>query len=102
MYEKKIWIQQENLYKTNFPATQLSCTLSMYITPKTISCHNQKTNTTPPLYGTLSTYVVCKTKTYFLPEQNTDTTAQLEKRFLQPMRSECICSPSVILSVIKS
>ncbi len=29
------------------------------------------------------------TKTYFTPEPKTDTTAQLEKKFLQPMRSEC-------------
>ncbi len=46
--------------------------------------------------------VICTTKTYFPPEQKTDTTAQLEKRFLQPTRSvgrflqptrsECICS----------
>jgi hypothetical protein len=42
MYEKKIQIQQEYLYKINFPATQLSCTLSTYVTPKTISRHNQK------------------------------------------------------------
>ncbi len=55
MYEKKIRIQQENLYKINFPATQLYCTLSAYVTPKTISRHNQKTNTTPQLYGTLIT-----------------------------------------------
>ncbi len=32
---------------------------------------------------------VCKTKTYFPSEPKTDTTAQLEKKFLQPMRSEC-------------
>jgi hypothetical protein len=31
-----------------------------------------------------------QTKTYFPPEPNTDTTAQLEKKFLQPTRSECI------------
>ncbi len=55
MYEKKIWIQQENSYKINIPATQLYCTLRMYVTPKTISCLNQKINTTPQLYGTLST-----------------------------------------------
>ncbi len=50
MYKKKIRIQQENLYKINFPATtkkndtttQLYCTLSMYVTPKTFSCQNQK------------------------------------------------------------
>jgi hypothetical protein len=42
MYEKKIQIQQENSYKINFPATQLYCTLSTYVTPKTISHHNQK------------------------------------------------------------
>jgi hypothetical protein len=42
MYKKKILIQQENLYKINFPATQLYCTLSVYITSKTISRHNQK------------------------------------------------------------
>jgi hypothetical protein len=55
MYEKKIRIQQENWYKINFPATQLYCTLSTYVTPKPISRHNKKTNTTPQLYGTLST-----------------------------------------------
>jgi hypothetical protein len=32
---------------------------------------------------------VCKTKTYFLPEQKNVTTAQLEKKFLQPTRSNC-------------
>jgi hypothetical protein len=32
---------------------------------------------------------VCKTKTYSPPEPKTDTTAQLEKKFLQPTRSEC-------------
>ena len=31
--------------------------------------------------------IVCKTKTYFPLEPKTDTTAQLEKRFLQPTRS---------------
>ena len=60
------------------------------VTPKTISRQNQKTNSTPQLYFTLSTKV-CKTKTYFLPESKTDTTAQLEKKFLQPMQSKCIC-----------
>jgi hypothetical protein len=34
---------------------QVHCTLSMYLTPKTISRQNQKTNTTPQLYCTLST-----------------------------------------------
>jgi hypothetical protein len=34
---------------------QLYCTLSMYVTPKTISHRNQKTNITPQLYCTLST-----------------------------------------------
>ena len=56
--------------------------------------------------------VVCTTKTYFPPEPKTDTTAQLEKRFLQPTqnmgrflqptRSKCICfsvRPSVCPSV---
>jgi hypothetical protein len=42
MYKKKIWIQQENSYKINFPATQLYCTLSAYVTSKNISRHNQK------------------------------------------------------------
>jgi hypothetical protein len=69
MYEKKIWIQQESLYKINFTATTKkwhNCTTVLYtkyvhITPKTISHQNQKTNTTPQLYGTLSTWV-CKPK----------------------------------------
>ncbi len=38
-----------------FGGAQLYCTLNMYITPKTISLRNQKTNTTPQLYRTLST-----------------------------------------------
>jgi hypothetical protein len=33
----------------------LGHSLSMYVTPKTISCQNQKTNTTPQLFCTLST-----------------------------------------------
>ncbi len=45
--------------------------------------------------------VVCTTKTYFPPEPKTDTTAQLEKRFLQPTRSKCIRS-SICLSVCLS
>ncbi len=36
-----------------FDMTDNYCTLSMYITPKTISRQNQKTNTTPQLYCTL-------------------------------------------------
>ncbi len=47
--------------------------------PKLFPATAKKTNTTPQLYGTLSTYLVCKTKTNFPPEQKTDTTAQLEK-----------------------
>jgi hypothetical protein len=42
MCEKKIQIQQEKLYKINFPDTQLYFTLSTYVTPKTIPRHNQK------------------------------------------------------------
>jgi hypothetical protein len=34
--------------------TQLYCTLSTYVTPKTISRQNQKTNTMPQLYCRLS------------------------------------------------
>ncbi len=62
--------------------------------------NNQKTNTTSQLYWPLSTQV-CKTKTYFPPEPKTDTTAQLEKKFLQPTRSKCIRS-SVSHSVCPS
>ncbi len=60
LYEKKIWIQQENSYKISFPArrnndttTQLYCTLSTYVTPKTISRQNQKNihNTTTVWYS---------------------------------------------------
>jgi hypothetical protein len=45
--------------------------------------------------------VVCTTKTYFPPEQKTDTTAQLEKRFLQPTQSKWFISLTVIPSVCK-
>jgi hypothetical protein len=39
-----------------FGGAQLYCTLSMYVTPKTISrCNKKKLNTTPQLYRTLST-----------------------------------------------
>ena len=47
--------------------TQLYCTISTYVTPKTIFHQNQKTNTTPQLYCTLSKEV-CNTKTNFPPE----------------------------------
>jgi hypothetical protein len=56
------------------------CTISLYVTPKTISRQNQKNqhNTTTIWY---SKYIaVCTTKTYFPPEPKTDTTAQLEKK----------------------
>ncbi len=38
-----------------FGGAQLYCTLSMYVTPKTISRRNQKTDTRPQLYRALST-----------------------------------------------
>jgi hypothetical protein len=38
-----------------FGGAQLYCTLSMYITPKTISRRNQKTDTRTQLYRALST-----------------------------------------------
>jgi hypothetical protein len=40
----------------------------------------KKTNTTPQLYGTPNYIVVCKTTTYFPPEQKTDIAAQLEMK----------------------
>jgi hypothetical protein len=72
---------------------------------RTISRQNHKTDTTPQLYCTLSTYVKTKnyfppepknltqchncivlelrTKTYFPPEPKSDTTAQLEKAWIE-------------------
>ncbi len=44
-----------------FDTTDKYHTLGMYKSPKTISRRNQKTNTTPQLYCTLSTWV-CKPK----------------------------------------
>ncbi len=79
---------------------QVFCKLSMYVIPKTISCQNQKTNTTPQLYCTLDMQV-SNTKTYSRHNQKTDTTAHLEKKVLQPVRSECIHS-SVSHSVCPS
>ncbi len=55
MYEKKIWIQQENSYKINFPATQLSYTKYVRNTKNYLPPQQKKTNITPQLYGTLST-----------------------------------------------
>jgi hypothetical protein len=79
------------------------CAASVCVTPKTISHQNQKTNTTPQLFCTLDT-LVSNTKTYFLSEtKKTDTTSQLEKKFLQPTCSKCICFSicnSVCLSVM--
>ncbi len=51
-----------------FDTTDKYRTLSMYITPKTVSRQNQKTNTTPQLYCTLSTWV-CKPKPISRPNQ---------------------------------
>jgi hypothetical protein len=85
MCEKKIRIQQENSYKINFPATPLYCTLSTYVTPKTISCNNQKNkqNTTtvwyeinPSLELSLLPYVeMYRSSTYFFcaPQLTTRT-----------------------------
>jgi hypothetical protein len=39
---------------------QLYCTLSMCVTPKTISRQNQNTNTPPQLYCTLSSTCICR------------------------------------------
>jgi hypothetical protein len=47
--------------------TQVYCTLSTYVIPKTISHQNQKANTMPQLYCTLDMYV-SNTKIYFPPE----------------------------------
>ncbi len=63
MYEKKILgFNKKICTKLAFPPqqktdtiAQLYCTLSRYITPTPISRQNQKTNTTPQLYGTLIT-----------------------------------------------
>ncbi len=85
-----------------FDMTDKYCTLSMYITPKTISRCNQKTNTTPQLYCTLSTWV-CKPKTYFPPEPKTDRTQQhnWKKGSSSPCKASVFVSLSVILSVCK-
>ncbi len=72
-----------------------------YVTPTLISRQNQKNNTTPQLYGTLITSVVCKTKTYFPQEQKTDTTAQPEKSSSSPRVASVFDSLSVFLSVSK-
>ncbi len=52
------------------------------------------------LYGTLSTLVVWKTNTFFLPEQKPDTTAQLEKSSSSPRAASVFLCPFVCLSVI--
>ncbi len=60
-------------------------------TPKTISHCKQKTNTPPRLYCTLSSTCVFEPKPFSRQNQKpTQHTAQLEKRFLQPTRSECL------------
>ena len=69
--------------------------------PKLFPDRLKKTNTTPQLYGTLSTQVVCKTKTYFPPEHKTDTTAQLEKGSSSPRVASVFDSLSVIPSISK-
>ncbi len=81
MLEKKIRIQQENLYEITQTDAQNTLILqqlleNFYLIPK----KNVKKRT-----------LVCKMKTYFPPEPKTDTTAQLKKKFLQPTRSECMC-----------
>jgi hypothetical protein len=68
------------------------CTLSTYVTPKTISHQNQKTNTTPQLYCTLDT-IVSNTKTYFPPE-----TKKLKQQHKQKKGSSSPCAASVFAS----
>jgi hypothetical protein len=66
--------------------TQVYCTLSTYVTPKTISCHNQKTNTTPQLYCTLNTQV-SNTKTYF-PLETKKLTEQHNWKKVSPAHAQ--------------
>jgi hypothetical protein len=67
----------------------IDCTLSMPVTPKTISRQNQKANTTPQQYCTLSTYE-SNTKKYFLPEPKKGHNSTTGKKILQPTPIECI------------
>ncbi len=105
MYKKEIRIQQENLYKINFPATTKKMTTvlynkyHMYVTPKTISRQNQKNKHNTTTVWNSKYIVVCTTKTYFPPEQKTDTTAQLEKSSSSPREVSVFVSLSVCLSV---
>jgi hypothetical protein len=46
-------------------------------------------------------YVVCKTKTYFPPEPNTDTTHNWKKGSSSPHVASVFFPPSLILSVSK-
>ncbi len=65
MYKKKILgFNKKIRTKLAFPpqqktetTAQLFCTLSTYVTPKTISRQIKKTNTTRQLYCNLSTYM---------------------------------------------
>jgi hypothetical protein len=77
----------------------LFCTLSASVTPKTISRQNQKTNTTPQLYCNLSTQV-SKTKIYFPPEQKTAQQQNWKK--VPPAHSQQVylfLCPSFCLSI---
>jgi hypothetical protein len=75
---------------------QLYCTLSRYVTnKKNISRQNQKTNTTPQLYCTqVRKYVT--PKPISRQNQKTDTTAQLEKSSSSPRAASVFVSLSVI------
>ncbi len=76
MNKKKIWIQQENSYKINIPATtkkndhRTTVLYTKYIpNTKTISRQNQKNKHNTTTVWNSMYIVVCTTKTYFPSEQ---------------------------------
>ncbi len=113
----KVFVQNQfsRHNKKNDTTAQLYCTLSTYVTPKTISRHEPKKLTQHHNCMVLQVHSSMYNQNLFPTRTKTDTTAQLEKRFLQPTQSvgrflqptqsKCIRSsvhPSVCLSVCLS
>ena len=81
---------------------QLCCTLSTYVTPKIISCQIKKlTQHHNCIVLWVHIYVVCKTKTYFPPEQKLTEQHNWKKGSSSPRVASVFVSLSVFLSVSK-
>ncbi len=88
-------------YQKTDTTTQRYCTLSTYVTPKTISLQNQKTNTTPQPYCTLREHKYVKPKPISCQNQKLTQNHSWKKKASSPRAASVFAPPSITLSICK-